>query len=113
MAFSEYTSDVFRQIHAAENERHERLNAQLTLPTAIVTVLCGLLSFYLDKYPAESSDGYVIWFGVCLLALFVSVGCAIVCLILAMYSYTYRYTSHPRDVESYMRAWRRGTSRLG
>lgn len=109
---SDYILELFRELDAAENDRHDKLNAQLGLPTAIVTVLGGVLAFYLDRFSAvsakEALDGLQITFAICLWLFFGTIVAAIVFLILALFHYGYRHVSDPTDIHDYMQnmeAW--------
>lgn len=109
---SDYILQLFREFHTAENDRHDKLNAQLTLPTAIVTVLGGVLAFYLDRFSAirtqDGIHGVQTAFAVCLWLFFGAIAAAILFLILALFHYGYRHTSDPTDIHAYMQnmeAW--------
>lgn len=109
---SEYILQLFRELHAAENDRHDKLNAQLSLPTAIVTVLGGVLAFYLDRFSALRLEGGLnniqIAFVVFLGLFFVAITAAILFLVFALFHYGYRHTSDSTDIHAYMQnmeAW--------
>ncbi|NQU23569.1 MAG: hypothetical protein HQ567_19990 [Candidatus Nealsonbacteria bacterium] len=53
---SDYITELFKDLHEEELERMDKLLGEVTLPTAILSVLFGVGSYYLQDFPGFSSD---------------------------------------------------------
>lgn len=102
-----YGETSFREMHAAEMDRHEKLHGRIALPTVIVTVLCGAASLYIQKCPADcydiaKYDTPLTAFVICLLFLCIALGVAIFCIIRALLFNLFRYPASPDKIKQYL-----------
>lgn len=102
-----FGKEFFREMHAAELDKHEKLHGRIALPTAIITVLCGVISLYIQRCPSNcfvlaNTDNYVAVFLACVVLLFLAVFGAIVCVIFALLQNQYRYPSDPDAIKEYL-----------
>lgn len=107
----QYIETVLRDLHLAEMQRKENFYALLAVPIAVVTVLCGVISYYVQKCPdiefnPYRCDFFLTWFVVSLSLLFVAVAVAIAFLILSIHGFKYRYLSEPDDLRAYIEGMR-------
>ena len=59
---SDYTTELFKEFHADELERMDKLDGAVGLPTAILTVLFGVGSYYLQNFPSCDFSFWVLLF---------------------------------------------------
>lgn len=103
----EYIETVLRDLHLAEMKRKDTVNGMIAVPIAVVTVLCGVISYYVQRCPDVEFDPFdcdffLTWFVLSLSLLFVAVAVAIAFLILSIHGFKYRYLSEPDDLRAYI-----------
>jgi hypothetical protein len=95
----DYLESLYKSLHDFELERSDKLDAQISLPTAVVTGLLAVSAFYMEHFPElEWRPGVVLFtlvLGVygCFLVL------AIYCLIRSYFSHKYDWLPPPEVVQ--------------
>ncbi len=95
----DYLESLYKSLHDFELERSDKLDAQINLPTAVVTGLLAVSAFYIEHFPKlEWRAGVLLFltalaaYGVCLLA-------AIYCLIRSYFNHKYDWLPAPEHVQ--------------
>jgi hypothetical protein len=94
----EYLESVLKEIHKDEIDRSYKLDGAINLPTAIVTVLLGVGSFYLEHLPEIKGRSLAIVFYVMMVLFFACLIATMVCLLLSYFRYRYRMLSDPKEI---------------
>lgn len=99
---SKYSEGIFCEIYWKELERKDRINANLTLPTGIVTVLVGVEAYYLQNLPPFKIEFCHIVFWGTFAALFVTIAITVYFLIRAYIGYIYDHVANPKEIAKYI-----------
>ena len=51
---NKYTEKLFRDMYWKEFDRKDKINANLSLPAGILTVLAGVAAFYMQNFPFQN-----------------------------------------------------------
>jgi hypothetical protein len=98
-ATDEYLESLYKGLHEFELERSDKLDAQINLPTAVVTGLLAVSAFYIEHFPPLSWRPGVILFTLALAAYGGFLLLAIICLIRSYFNHRYDWLPPPEAVQ--------------
>lgn len=84
----------------SELERKEKLKSDLQIPIAIITIIGGLLGFFIKNF-TKTGDLHEYFFWVLIIIAVIALVGAIYFLYRSYYSYTYRYIAPPKQLKDY------------
>lgn len=92
----------FRETYWKELERKDRILSNLTLPTAIVTVLAGVEVYYFRNLPPMQFDLWHICFWASFVALFITTLLTVYFIIRALTGYEYGEIAFTEEINKYI-----------
>jgi hypothetical protein len=99
---NKYTEKLFRDMYWKEFDRKDKINANLSLPAGILTVLAGVEAFYMQNFPFPKWTLCTISFVVLSVALFISIAFAVYYFIRAYHlGYAYGYIPNAEEIAKY------------
>ena len=103
----DYLEAALKDLHQAESDRADKLDGAVNLPTAILTVLLGAGTLYLDKLPRFSPNVWVVAFYATALMYFFAVIRCVYCVLRSYYRYQYRLVANPVEIVFYEEQYRK------
>jgi hypothetical protein len=95
---SDYLESLYKEVYKAEQDRSDKLDSQINVPTAIVTVLLGAAAIYLERPPRfDGSLGPIAFRGV-LLGYAAAVLSAVYCLLRSYIGHRYALIPSPARI---------------
>jgi len=91
--------EFFRDLYYFEHERTSRLTTNLAVPIAILTLVFGVITYYVRNFAALGSDSWSVAFWITFGATLLSLSFAIYFLIRSFYNYGYAYPPMPSDID--------------
>lgn len=96
-----YLEATFKEMYKAEVDRSDKLDAQITAPIALITVLLGVAAIYVETFPRLGSSALNLLYFLFLAAFIGAIGGAILCLFLSYHHYEYKTASVPEELRAY------------
>lgn len=94
------TTKIFEERYFFEHERHEKLNARLGIPITVLTVIFGIITYFVRNIlPIKTGLFHIIFYSLFLLVI-ASVVLTIFHLIKSYYNYEYAFLPLPSDLRS-------------
>lgn len=88
----------FKDLYYFEHQRRSKLTTNLAIPIAILTLVFGVITYYLRNLTLLGRDVWSVLFYIGFCATFLSVLLAIYFLIRSYYNYGYAYLPMPSDI---------------
>ena len=98
-ATDDYLEALYKGLYESELERSDKLDAQINLPTAVVTGLLAVSAFYIEHFPKLQRRIGVILFVLCLGAYGAFLVGAMYCLIRSYFNQKYKWLPSPGRVQ--------------
>jgi len=98
---NDFYFEYYQKVYNYEIERKEKLNAALSLPTAVCTLIIGFIGYYIQKIFQTDNDIILIFLISGAVAVSIFIVISIYNLIESFYDYDYEYIETPRDLDNY------------
>jgi hypothetical protein len=95
----DYLESLYRTLYESELERSDKLDAQVNLPTAIVTGLLAVSAFYIEHFPKIEWRVGVILFILSLIAYWALLMGTMYCLVRSYFKHKYQLLPPPGEIQ--------------
>jgi hypothetical protein len=103
----DYRESLYKELYKSELERSDKLDAQINLPTAIITGLLAVGAFYIEHFPRLEWKPKVIVFVLSLLVYGGFLIAGVYCLVRSYFRYQYALLPAPEDIDKNVEQLRR------
>lgn len=102
MAFNKELLQFYQYYYHFELEEKNKINSRLNFPLAIITLIMGIVSFYLNDLPYLKIGGLEIFFYSVFICLILSIIFSFYFFIRCFYRYPYEYISTTFEINNYL-----------
>lgn len=104
MEFTEKLLDFYKELYYFELDRKDKINSYLSFPLAILVLIIGVVSYFLNNLPSFNINSILSnLFHLFLICLSVNILCSLYYFIKSIYGYGYGYIATATEIDSYIK----------